>query len=407
LRRNALLGAVVLAVAGSLGAMTPGEPVTTLRIGLSSLQGARRAEIEVGAGEYRLVALGRTLAALAAGQRVALEELSGGRIAVSAAGAQRAVPSLRLEPATRGSFLTVRASGGRRRLQGALECSLRTGLFLINELPVEEYLRGVVPAEMFPSWEMEALKCQAILARTYIVGARGDRHQGFDLCDQSHCQVYLGLDEEHERTTQAVRQTAGQILTYGGRPARIFYHSTCGGVTAAPAEVFQLADLDGVPAQRAVSDQSGSRILCSISPHFHWEFRVEKGVFQTFLQSLALGQTDPGRITKIRILERDPSGRVNSLEMVGTRGSFRLSGYEFRSRFVARFGGESLKSTLFTISVEKDKVVLRGRGFGHGVGLCQWGAEALAQQGVGYRDILQHYYPQSRLGSLLALAAGD
>lgn len=408
MRRFVLLVAAVLALAGSLGTMANGQHDVVLRIGLISLQGAPRLQVQVASGAYRIVVQGQILAILTSGQQLVLESLAGSSIVVRGLGLpRRGLSQLRLEPAERGAWLIVRGPTSSRRLQGALDCTPQRGLFLINELPLEEYLRGVVPAEMFPNWKMEALKSQAILARTYTLATRGGRHQGFDLCDSSHCQAYLGLNHEHERTTLAVRQTSEQILQVAGRPARIFYHSTCGGSTAPPDSVFQLQDRLGLPAPQAVSDQAGSAILCSNSPHFHWEFQLDKAPFQRFLQSLAQGNPDPGRITKIRILERDLSGRVNVLEMIGTRSSFQVSGHEFRTRFVGRFGPESLKSTLFHLSVEKGRIVLRGRGFGHGVGLCQWGAEALAQRGYDHRHILQHYYPRSRLGSWRALGAGD
>jgi stage II sporulation protein D len=377
-----------------------------MAIGLRSLAGHRKLQVLVELGGVRVLAPGAERSAaplVAAGQSLELRLMPDRRIAVEAPGVSLRGAWIALEPLAPPAHVLVKAPGTARLLRGRVRFTALDGILPLAELSLEEYLRGVVPAEMFPSWEAEALKAQAVLARTYTLAFQRRRHGDYDICDQVHCQVYLGIDNETYRTTRAVRETRGQVLTYREAPARIFYHSTCGGATAIPAAVFaeDLESTEDAPAPRVVSDLVLSGALCSKSPHFLWEYRLERKRFQRFLDSLAAGRSGVGTIRKLRILQRDETGRISRLELVGDGGTFPMSGNDFRLRFMGRFGRDTLKSTLFSIRMDGDSVFLEGRGYGHGVGLCQWGAQALAGRGYSYQAILQHYYPQSRLTSIL------
>jgi stage II sporulation protein D len=399
---------IALACVNSASSSEAQDNDLRLRIGIASLDGQKRLDVTIETGSFRIVPAGlqKTSVPLRAGQHIQLVVRARDRIVVAGEGVQGMADAVRLEPQSSGSSLRVSTKARGRTLAGALRFTAPDSTFMIvDELLMEDYLMGVVPAEMFPSWEMEALKSQAILARTYTAGSR-PRHENYDLCDRSHCQVYLGLANQNERTDQAVQETRGLVLAEGTGLARIFYHSTCGGATALAQTVFRLANTAGTAPMQSVSDYGKGGALCASSPHFRWEYELDKDQFQGFLQELAKGRGNLGRVTKIRILDRDVTGRVDQLELVGSVASCKLAGTEFRTRFMEKFGDESLKSTLFALSVEKGRIVFRGRGYGHGVGLCQWGAEGLAELGQTYRKILSHYYPNSHLARVKIVEAG-
>ncbi len=374
---------------------------TSLRVGLRSLDG-KALSLTVGRGTFQLRAgKGRILVSFGEGQGFDVQIRPDARINVVLKKKTLVVRDFLLLPKGRGGSLFVKSGQARRYLWGSLSVSVRRGrLRAVETLPLEDYLLGVVPAEMPASWGMEALKSQAILARTYTLVHMGERHKDYDLCDLSHCQVYLGQGISTAATNRAVRETAGRVILFRGRPAEVFYHSTCGGATVGPSLVFGQGMSGNSPSQPGVQDKTQKGVLCRLSPHYHWEYRVDKNRFQRFLGNLGPQASGLGKILKVRILKRDKTRRVEIIELVGRKGSLEMSGHDFRMRFLRSFSGDSLKSTMFSLNIDKGEVVFRGRGFGHGVGLCQWGAQALAKQGYDFRKILLHYFPWGKVGRL-------
>lgn len=273
------------------------------------------------------------------------------------------------------------------------------GFLAINEVPLEHYLRGVVPCEMGSGAPLEALKAQAVAARSYALANLGKhKHEGYDLVPTVYDQVYKGVGSEYESTDRAVAETRGMVLEYRGKPAEARYHSTCGGRTADARDIFSGAR---IPYLRSVNDRGGHLFrkkvpFCAASPHFKWSRVWKKDEFYALveksLKSL-LGVHNPGKVRGVKTM-KTRSGRVKELLVVTNRKSYKVYGDQVRSFF----GG--LPSTKFDIVVRGNIIKLEGGGFGHGVGMCQWGAMGMAREGHEFKRILRHYYPGTRLRKL-------
>jgi stage II sporulation protein D len=281
------------------------------------------------------------------------------------------------------------------------------GVTLVNVVSLEEYLRGVVPWEIGrPGPDaLEAVKAQAIAARTYTIRHLGRWSElGFDVYADVRDQVYRGYTGTVEITDRAVRETRGQIIVYDSEPVRAYYSSTCGGHTSTLTEVW---DREGAPYLRGFRDaDSSGESWCRESAQFRWtEAWSAKELGDGLRQHIGaeLGQTisaeEFGILIGLEVLQRDSSGRVARLKILSDRAEFVVQGD--RIRWVlrpahSRFG--ILRSTLFRIEeVRRDdalvQVIIRGGGFGHGVGLCQTGALGRARAGQRAREILGAYYP--------------
>lgn len=204
------------------------------------------------------------------------------------------------------------------------------GLDIVNKLDVEDYLKGVLKSEMSPSWPLEALKAQAVLARTYTLSSK--KHGAYDVCNKTHCQVYDGMSGESPVITRAVSETAGEILTYLGAPAQIFYFSDSGGMTTSPKAVWGGA----IPYLSAKADPvSGIG-----SPNRTWTASISMKQIEN---RLAASGVNVGTLSSIRPCERDESGRVKQLEITGNKGKKIITGSSFRNAV----GTDVIKSTLF------------------------------------------------------------
>ena len=208
--------------------------------------------------------------------------------------------SLALEAADGFTF-----DGGRFR--GSVELLARGNrVAVVNVLPLDEYLRGVVPAEMHASWPMEALKAQAIAARTYTLASL-DARRDWDICATIDCQVYRGRDAENPRADRAIADTRGLVLTFGGGFARTYYHADSGGTVASSFEVW------GTRAPYLVA----IRDVPATSPHRSWRIRIDA---DAVARSATAAGTNVGNVTRVRVLATSESGRVTSVEVVGTAG---------------------------------------------------------------------------------------
>ncbi len=270
-----------------------------------------------------------------------------------------------------------------RSYRGIIEVSAGPSPSIINMVELEDYLRSVVPSEMPSSWPVEALKAQAVAARSYALGT-GQRHraQRADLCDATHCQVYRGTASETPATDRAVLETRGMVLMRQGRIVAAQFCADCGGV-AAPAS-----------GSRADALEDGTH-FCESGPSHRWSARISQ---QTMLR--ALGEERPGAVRRIRIEARDESGRITSLTIEHDFGSVTLTGPEMR----AKLGPAGIRSALCWFEADPDTgdILVSGLGYGHGAGLCQWGARgrALPPHGHDFRAILAHYFPEAGLATL-------
>ena len=278
-------------------------------------------------------------------------------------------------------------------------------VIVVNRLPVEEYLRGVVPLEIGgrQASEHAAVEAQAIAARSYAYTHLAPS-QRFDVRATVDDQVYGGAAAERPVSDAAVAATSGQVLRYAGRIADTPYHSTCGGTTAEPGEVW--TGESGAAYLRRVDDHipGSRRAYCDISPRYDWTREMsgeEAGAAVTrYLRSRG-GAQAIGTARSLRVESRTPSGRVGTLAIEGSEGETTLRGNAIRYALRVA-GGELLNSTYFSIessgSGRERRFTLRGHGYGHGIGMCQWGAIGRARAGQDAVTILQTYYPGTSVG---------
>ena len=236
----------------------------------------------------------------------------------------------------------------------------------------------------------EALKAMAVAARTYAMHF-GSRHalEHFDFCDTTHCQDLLvaGITD---RLRNIVQSTAGEVLWFEGKPAAAYYHANCGGMTE---DGRYLLGKDEAPAPYLMQHSDS---YCVRNGGTQWHSEVTKGELQRALADD--GIIVPGTLRSVSIVQRTPSGRVEMLRIVGA-SSITVPGIAFRSAVGRHIGWDRLKSNWYELSIAGDRVSFTGRGLGHGVGLCQIGAEVMGEEGKSYREILAYYYPGTKLGT--------
>lgn len=283
------------------------------------------------------------------------------------------------------------------------------GIVVIDLVDLESYVASVVPGEISSDWPMEALKAQAVAARCYAVyQCRTRINQEFDVYDDLRSQMYGGVSKERPRTSDAVQQTAGQVATFNGEVIQAYFFAAGGGQTASSESVWGRA----IPYLVSVPDYDQN------SPYYQWRVTIP---VQDFLDKLKTTGIDIGMMQDIS-LKRDSSNRVITVNITGSASDCSMIGTKFRVLF-------ELKSTNFQIDLiypenkplpvlgkaapQPDKeqqpppaemfsrnpiaLQISGYGYGHGVGLSQWGAREMAQKGSTYKEIIAHYYPGSEL----------
>jgi len=271
-----------------------------------------------------------------------------------------------------------------------IEVRAEGGRLLINALmPMEEYVAGVLAGETGNFKSDEALKAMAVAARTFAMHF-GSRHalDGFDFCDTTHCQDLriAGIDAHLRGIANA---TAGEILWYDGEPAAAYYAANCGG-NSENGRFILGNDEARAPYLRQHSDQ-----YCVRNGSTQWRSEVSKRDLQ---RALAVdGMVIPGTLRSVAVLHRTPSGRVEFLRITGSN-TVTVSALNFRAAIGHNIGWDRLKSNLYDVSDEGTRVGFHGRGSGHGVGLCQIGADVMGEEGHSYREILAFYYPGTKLG---------
>lgn len=314
----------------------------------------------------------------------------------------------------------------------------------INILPLESYLSGVVPREVPAKFHPQALQAMTCVARSYTLSHLGQhRSQGFDLCDSVHCQVYGGAGGESANVNAIVAQSAGQVLSSGGRPIDATYHAVCGGWGAEPQDIWEgrvrqsylralpdaandgrteaLARLTGQGGDCFVNkrDRRGRDCLvlsdseklwrdfidnppqafCQKATRFRWHREFTRRDLLDRLrvslpQMLGIKPDALGSRLDLRVVRRSAGGRVAEMVIATELGEIRLGGDKVRwLTSGGRIGADGLQSSFFYITKNGDNIVFKGCGWGHGVGLCQEGAQGRALAGHNARQILKHYYP--------------
>ncbi|MBY0489397.1 MAG: SpoIID/LytB domain-containing protein [Gemmatimonadaceae bacterium] len=289
-----------------------------------------------------------------------------------------------------------------------------SGILVVNRLPVESYLRGVVPLELGTRNPLDqaALEAQAIAARSYtyirvpaseaVVPA-----SGWHVTASVTSQVYGGVDAEHPVVDGAVQATEGLVLRFGGLLVDAPYFSSCGGKTAGPKEAWRDAKEEPYLHPEDDTDPRTGKPYCDLSSRNSWTQEFDAGLLteaaRRALQANGSRDPRPVTVTGVRIPERTPSGRAAALVIATDRGDIAVSARDIR--YVLRDArGAMLPSTYFSVERETRSrgaltgLTLRGVGNGHGVGMCQWGAIGRARAGADARTILRHYYPGTVVG---------
>ena len=287
-----------------------------------------------------------------------------------------------------------------------------SGVLVVNWVHLDDYLAGVVPLELgrHGAGDSAAFQAQAVTARSYAYIKLGEEtSRSYDITGGVLDQVYGGADAENAIATRAVESTRGLLLLYAGRVVNAPYHSTCGGSTAAAGEVWRTPS---EPYLLSVSDRipGTDRYYCDIAPRFRWTRAMEAATLDAALarylgQFAAVPGGSPGHVQSVAIDRHTESGRVGILSIATDRGNFILRGNDIR--YVLRPpGGEILNSTYFSVETVRasdgsvSRLTIRGAGYGHGVGMCQWGAIGRARAGQDFRTILRSYYPGTTVGPL-------
>ena len=257
-------------------------------------------------------------------------------------------------------------------------------LTAINVLDIEDYVKGVLYHEISHRWPPEAIKAQAIASRTFAVYQAQQRFgKDFYLNAEVSSQVYRGVFAEKFRTRRAVEETTGQILMYRRKVLPAFFHAVCGGKTQKSSNLWKVSSrpLRGVKCP-----------FCKNAPIFSWEKSISLDEIE---RKISEAKYPVGKIESIKVLSRDRSGRVRKLRIKAGR-TINMSAKDFRNIL----GPKNLNSTNFSIVIENNQAHFKGYGWGHGVGMCQWGAFAMAKKGYNCYQILEHYYPGAKVVNL-------
>ncbi len=370
----ALFAAIVLCVGG------PAIAAEEVAVGLFYGDSAPRAVVISGRGRLR----GRTASGTFDGE-LRLRVRGRDVVAETGSGERRVGEWMELSPAEGESWLELGDYAYRGRLR--IEVQRNGRLKVVNILGVEDYVKGVVPNEMFAN--AEAYKAQAVVARTLALYVRDHerRHRGdgFDLCTSGHCQVYRGVDSETPLSNQAVEETAGQILTYRGRPILAAYHANAGGATDEVDEVWPgsirkdfpyLAAFES-PFDRAANKLSG----------YQWCYRWKRTIsLSGVAERLAARGQKVGKVRDLVVRKRSRSNRVKELEVIGSRGRARVVGTMAVSRVLGT------PSSKLHLKKSGGRFIAEGWGYGDGVGMSQQGALGMAWEGYDYAQILGFYY---------------
>ncbi len=282
---------------------------------------------------------------------------------------------------TFGSFANKWIKVNNRCYRGTIEVrkNNKYTLTVINILNIEDYLYGVVKEEISPQWPKEAVKSQIVAARTFALKNLGKhKDKGFDLCAAVHCQVYGGVNSEDKVSNKYVDETRGEVITYKGKLIDAAYHGICGGWTEYPRNVWK-------GKERIYYLQSVRCNWCKDASGFSWKAKIPLAEIQS---KLADNGISVGEIQNIRVFRKNRTGRAEQIKILGTKDSEIIDGNKLR--FI--LGTNVIRSTMFEI-VKKDKdLVFTGKGWGHGVGMCQEGARGMAKKGYNYKQIIRYYY---------------
>ena len=245
-------------------------------------------------------------------------------------------------------------------------------LDIVNRVDMDEYLKGVLPKEMSPSFPMESLKAQALCSRSFAINNYNKFiKNGYNLDDTTRSQVYYGKDVEEKTTNKAVEETVGQVIKYDGKVAETIFCASSGGYTVASSEAW-----GGNSVPNLISKEDPY----SVHP---WKYELKNSDLKK------LNLSDVFSVS----LDYNNSNRVNNLTFSTSKGDVKIKATDFRNKI----GNTIIKSTLFDVNVIGNKVFVSGKGYGHGVGMSQYGAVEMAKKGSNYKDIIEFYFPGTNI----------
>jgi len=274
-----------------------------------------------------------------------------------------------------------------RTFRGAIEFIREDNKYLsvVNYAELEDYIKGILYHEASHYWPYEALKAQAVASRTYAVyQQQQSKNKDYDVTSDIYSQVYGGRTSERDRTNKAVDMTKGQILVYREKVFPAYFHATCGGHTE---DASLLWDIDIAPLKGVKCG------FCKESPHSSWHYVLTKTEIKNKLSGTKYKISS---ISDVVISGRDKSGRVTNLRILASGKDVVIPAKDFRHII----GPNIIRSTNFSVRSIKNDVIFEGIGWGHGVGMCQWGAYFMAKNGDTYDKILGYYYSGSQISSI-------
>ncbi len=255
---------------------------------------------------------------------------------------------------------------------------------VVEYISLEQYLWGVLPYEMHHTWALEALKAQAVAARTYTLKSIEKKTgEPFDLYSDVRSQMYKGAGTVYDAVKQAVEQTRGQVLTYQGTLFFTYYHGNCGGGTD-PVNIWNVKS----PAIKPLGGAS-----CKFDAHSK-SYSFKQDIAKSAVEKFARTQGLKGSLKSIKVAKKTASGRASHLTLKTGQGSKTVLCSSFRAAVPIR------SCKLIKITTGASKVHFEGHGYGHGIGMCQDGAHGMAKQGKTYKQILKQYYPGSTISQI-------
>lgn len=276
---------------------------------------------------------------------------------------------------------------GKHSYRGHIELlATKDALYVINHVPADAYLASLVNSEMSPSFPPAALKAQIIAARSYAMATTEDRRKKmwpFDLYSSQSDQVYKGSHFESPQSWSLVKSSGQKVLKFRNNVLKAFYHSSSGGQLEAPLNVWG-------------GDHVGEAGAYQARPNPYDRDLKSDGWSATLGADAGAQMASTGNISEIKVLQRTEGQRVKKISVKGSRGTTQFSGTQFRSLF----GTGLIRSTLFEVKKQGSSFVIKGRGWGHGVGMSQWGAKAMADSGKSAEQILKFYYPGAHVADL-------
>ncbi|MGM0500970.1 MAG: SpoIID/LytB domain-containing protein [Bacillota bacterium] len=280
-----------------------------------------------------------------------------------------------VSPLDEGEFLNLES----RDYNGIIKL-LNNGetMTVINKVSLTDYLASVIGSEIDPNWSLEALKAQAVVARTYALrNLDANVSKGYHLCNTIYSQSYKGHHVTTSKIYQAVEETKGEVLTYNQKLIHAVYHSNAGGETAQGSIIWG----GDTPYLQSVDSND------YVAPNYEWQKKYSSSKLKEILAEKEVKLTE---IREIKLKDLGPSGRPGKVVIEGAQQQISIDSSKFRFWL-------NLRSTKFTVTKLKTEFLFKGKGWGHGVGMSQWGAYQMAKEGYNYREILEHYYQNTKL----------